>query len=262
VQLAKQEDKTAAPNDHPISMTAGEVVAMLEGLQLRYANEETDITPVSIFTKEEIDNLGTAIATGLDRATPSQDVIFHVIGTRQLSRGTFARRSRVSAGRVFYRDGKFNMIFGQVQTPHRKKNVYGQVDQDFYPRNYGSRRKATKHDVVLLTNNAASLTRDDWVVIEPDVAVAAAPAAAQPGSTPQPTPASSATPTVTAVTAGAAAAGSTDKTMEQAAGTSTDSAELTATVEERLETLKRLRDRELISEEAYQSKIKEILQEL
>ena len=139
VQLVKQDDDSAPPNDHPVSTTPGEITAMLKMLRLRYADEESDVAPVSVFTKEEIDNLGNAVATGLGRAAPSQDVIFHVIGARRLSPGAFGKKNRVSAGRIFYRDGKFNIIFGQVQTPYRKKNVYGQISEDFYPRNYGSR---------------------------------------------------------------------------------------------------------------------------
>jgi hypothetical protein len=258
VQLAGQDDDSAAANDHPKSATSGEITAMLKTLRLRFADEEADSDSISVFTQEELDNLGGAIAIGLGRATPSQDVIFHVIGTRRVSKGSFTKRNRVSAGRVFYRDGNLNIIFGQVQTGYRKKNVYGQTDQDFNPRNYGSRTKTTKHDVVLLANNAASLTRDDWFVIEP---AAAATATASPAAKPEPAPppaspaaASAAAVVVTEAPASAPAA--------SASGTSAASIEPMPDVEERLETLKRLRDRELISEEAYQSKMKEILQEL
>ncbi len=269
IKLMRQDDDSATPNDHPTSITPDKIKAMLEMLRLRYADEETDVTPVSVFIKEEIDNLGPAIATGLGRAAPSQDVIFHVIGARRLSPGALVRRNRVCAGRVFYRDGKFNIIFGQVQTPYRKKNVYGQISEDFYPRNYGSRSEATKHDVVLLANNAAALyqnnagTRDDWIVIDP--AAATSPAADQPDAKAEPTPASSAAPVALAEapeTTSSPAAKNSDAVKEQAGGMTAQSTRSTTNVEERLEALKHLRDRELISEEAYQAKMKKILQEL
>ena len=270
VQLAQQDDASAPPNDHPITTTRDEIAAMLRILRLRYADEDTDVAPASVFTKEEIDNLGKAIATGLGRAAPSQDVVFHVIGARRLSPGAFAKRNRVSAGRVFYRGGEFNIIFGQVQTPYRKRNVYGQRDQDFYPRNYGSRTKATNHDVVLLSNDAVSLIRNDWFVIEPGFAVATANAEAQPTTSIKPVttppPASSAAAVALAETpatpSSPAASSSSDTATEVTGETSAQSTRLTADVEERLEALKRLRDRELISEEAYQAKMKEILQDL
>ncbi len=269
VQLAKQDDASAPRNDHPFKTTPGEIRAMLETLRLRYVDEAPDVVPVSVFTQEELDNLDNAIATGLGRAAASQDVIFHVIGARRLSRGAFSKRNRVSAGRIFYRDGKFNIIFGQVQTPYRKKSVYGQTREDFYPRNYGSRSEATKHDVVFLTNSAARLfqgdagVRDDWIVMEPG---ASAAVASQSDARPAPAPASAAAPVALAEAparpSSPAVSSNSDTAKKQAGGSSAESAGLTADVEERLEALKRLRERELISEEAYQAKMKEILQDL
>lgn len=273
VRLAKQDDDSASPNDHPIRTTPGEVAAMLKELRLRYANEETDIAPASLFTKEEIDNLSEAIATGLGRATSSQDVIFHVIGTHQLSRAAFSRRNRVSAGRVFYRNGNYNIIFGQIQTPHRKKNVYGQTDQDFYPRNYGKRTTESTHDVILLPESPAALyqsgasARNDWVVIGPGVTAKTAVGASQPviKPDPAPTPVTPAPPVAkaqAAVTVSPSATKSVDTAKERPAGASDSSTQSTADVEERLRSLKRLREQELISEDAYQAKMKEILQDL
>lgn len=273
VRLAKQDDASAPPNDHPTTTTAGDVAAMLEGLRLRYADEEIDVTPVSVFTKEEIDNLSKAVAKGLDRATSSQDVIFHVIGARQLSRGTFARRNRVSAGRVFYRDGNYNIIFGQIQTPHRKKNVYGQVDQDFYPRNYGSRTTAAKHDVVLLTSSATRLNdgndgvRGDWIVIDSNATVTGGQRNADPDPDPTDARAPTQLPAPVALAEAppiskATATESNESVLTQPQDLSAPATGSTTNVEQRLEALKRLRERELISEEVYQSKMKEILQDL
>ncbi len=265
VQLVRQDD-SAAPNDHPTSITPAEIEAMLETLRLRYADEDPGGVPLPVFTKTDIDSLGKAFAIGLDRASPSQDLIFHVIGARRLSRGAFARRNRVCAGRVFYRDGNLNIIFGQVQTPYRKKNVYGQIDEDFYPRNYGSRTEAAKHDVVLLTNSATRLyqssagVRDDWIVMEPG----AAAAASLPDDDPELAPAATGVTTAAAVEATAnpsiAPANDNETASGRTEGTSTPSS--TADVEERLKALKQLRERELISEDAYQAKMKEILQDL
>ena len=269
VRLARQDDDTAAANDHPKTATAGEISAMLASLRLRFADEEAEAAPMTVFTPAELDNLGSAIATGLDRAAPSQDIIFHVVGSRRLSPGAFTKRNRVTAGRVFYRDGKFNVIFGQVQTALRKKNIYGQTDQDFLPRNFGSREKATQHQVVLLSSDAVSLTRNDWVVIEPVVALAAATTTTEAQTTTAP-PAQTAPPASNAapvVVGGAAAIAATSSPPTSAASNSAkevagESGEMAPSIEERLETLKRLRDRELITEEAYQSRMAEILQDL
>ncbi len=262
VKLARQDDDSAAANDHPASITRREIKAMLETLRFRFADEDPGGVSVPVFTRTDIDNLGKAIATGLDRATPSQDLIFHVISARRISSGAFARRNRVCAGRVFYRDGKLNIIFGQIQSPYRKKNLYGQISEDFYPRNYGSRTTATKHDVVLLPNATASLyqaggdVRGDWIVMEAGVA---------PAANSQDDGSSLALATATGTAVEAPAKPSTKSvTGNESASRTADKGALSsaADVEERLKALKQLRERGLISEDAYEAKMKDILQDL
>jgi len=242
VKLVRQDDDSAAANDHPASITRGEIKAMLETLRFRFADEDPGGVSVQVFTRTDIDNLGKAIATGLDRATPSQDLIFHVISARRISSGAFARRNRVCAGRVFYRDGKLNIIFGQIQSPYRKKNLYGQISEDFYPRNYGSRTTATKHDVVLLQNETVSLyqsngvVRNDWLVMQPGVVAPPKPS------------------TTSAIATETASGGPSEETIAPSSAAEN--------VEERLQALKQLRERGLISEDAYEAKMKDILQDL
>lgn len=272
VLLARQDDRSASPNDHPVNTEEDEVAAMLATLRVQFVDAEADIAPVAAFTREEIDDLGEAVATGLGQAAPSQDVIFHVIGARRLSPGAFGKRNRVTAGRIFYRDGEFNIIFGQIQTPHRKRNLYGQRDEDFYPRNYGSRGAETEHEFVLLTGSAAQLyqndngLRDDWIVI--DRVAAAAAIATDKNNDVEPAPAGA----VATASAGAAAASmappatvseSNETGLAQAEETNVQSSPSPAAdVEERLTQLKHLRDLELITEEAYQDRMQEILQDL
>ena len=106
--------------------------------------------------------------------------------------------------------------------------------------------------------------RDDWIVMEPGAAVvshlpdddpdmaqtsvsSAAPVAlAEAPATPSPPP----------------DAHSMDTTKGQPEGMGAPSSRSTENVEERLKALKQLRERELISEDVYQAKMKEILQDL
>ncbi|MDH4313981.1 MAG: SHOCT domain-containing protein [Gammaproteobacteria bacterium] len=267
VQLAPQDDASALPNDHPVSTTPNEIGAILEMLRMRFLDDDTETAPASVFTPEEIDNLGKAIAAGLGHATPNQDILFHVIGAHRTSPGAWLKRNRVSAGRVFFRDGHLNIIFGQVQTPYRKKNLYGQTDEDFYPRNYGSRAAVAEHDVVLLAADgvrpyeANGGVRNDWMVISPH---AATPALADREPEPQ---------SAAIIAPAAGVSRNSSEPMEPMVEKSTprdapseisrDRVTPPATnIERRLEELKRLRERELISEEVYQARMKEILQEL
>lgn len=252
IQLVAQDAKSVLHNEHPVNADAAEIAAMLKLLRLGHKDEEPTVATVAVFTPDEIDDLSTAVATGLSRAKPSQDITFYVIGSHRIASGAFARRNRVSAGRIFYLDGKLNVIFGQLQTPLRKKNVYGRTDEDFYPRNYGSRTKATDHDdAVLITNSAIQPyrsengVRDDWVVVQTVGSVASAPA-----TPPKP---------VETISAGSIESASQQPdaaTIQPAAVPSS------ADVENRLRELKRLRDKQLISEEAYQAKMQEILRDL
>jgi len=252
--LASQVDASARPNDHPAEPTADEIAAMLATLRMRFVDEEPEVAPNPVFTQEEIGVLGDALATGLGRAASTEDVLFHVIGSRRVTPGAFTKRNRVTAGRVFYRDGSINIIFGQIQTPYRKRNVYGQTDEDFYPRNYGSRAAATEHQIVLLTTDAIRLyqsgdvQRNDWIVIDVDAAIAAA---SEDNDAVEAVPADAAV----AATVGLAAAStvSQDPVVE---------ANPAASVEERLTELKRLLELELISEEAYQARMQDILKDL
>ena len=253
VALVPQDEDTAPPNDHPASVAPEDIERMLGSLRFRYSDEETNTPPAAVFNEEQIEILGPALATGLGRATPSQDVTFSIIGAHRMSPDAIVRRNRLTAGRVFFRQDKLNVIFGEIQSPYRKKNIYGRVDEDFYPREYGSRAVPAAQESLLMASTAASLRDDadgprhDWVVFDPDAAVAlpgpSADVAAE-GSVPAPGPAAPA------------------PAAPVAAGLAEAEAEAPQDIEQRLETLKQLREKDLISEEAYREKVDEILEEL
>lgn len=255
VLLTPQDDESAPPNDHPVSLETRAVEKMLSDLRFRYADQEPDAPPAAVFNGEQVEILGEAIVAGLERATPSQDIAFSIIGAHRLSPGAFARRNRLTAGRVFFRDGKLNLILGEIQSPYRKKNIYGRIEQDFHPRQYGSRAAPQAQESLLVAGAAAALhdapggaARHDWVVFDPDVTDTDA---GQTGLPPQAVPGRPHGGTLPAADGSATREGSS----QQAPDASQD-------IEARLETLKRLRDKELISEEAYRQKVDEILEDL
>lgn len=244
VVLAPQDVSGAPLNDHPASVPPETVERMLAGLRFRYADQEPDAPVSSVFNDEQIRILREAIATGLAKANASEDVTFSIIGAHRLSPGAFARRNRLTAGRVFYQQGRLNLIFGEIQSPYRKKNLYGRIDQDFRPREFGSRSTPAEHELTLLASAPISVkdSRNDWVVFQPDGAS---------GTLPETGPA--AVPPPAARDAGPAHATGTPPAARA------DDAE---DIEERLRTLKRLREQQLISEEAYRQKVDEILDDL
>jgi hypothetical protein len=133
------------------------------------------------------------------------------------------------------------VIFGELQSGYRKRSVYGQRTEDFTVRQQGSRTQAAEHEWALaarpgveLHSNAGGV-RNDWVEI--DSAAVGSGAAAVPQA-----------PATPAVAAGSGEGPAVTKSS--------------ADLEHRLKTLKELRDKNLISEEAYRAKMQELLSEL
>lgn len=237
VKIEPQDDAAAPPNDHPAQVTSEAVSNALAALRIRSTDEDAAAeTQRPVFTAEELRNIAPRIATGLAQAGPRQDVTFSTIGSHPRSSGGLVKDPGVNAGRVFYDDGKINVIFGELQSGYRKRLVYGQHTEDFTPRQEGSRAKAAENDWALtarpgieLHSNAGAV-RNDWAEIDA-AAVASGTAAV------------SQAPTATTPPAATAAKSSAD-------------------IEQRLKTLKELRDKNLISEEAYRAKMQELLSEL
>ena len=230
VKIEPQDDAAAPPNDHPVQLASEAISSALAALRVRIVDEDTAAEAQrSVFTAEELRNLAPQIASGLAKAGPAQDVTFSTIGSHPRAAGGLVKDPGVNSGRVFYDDGKINVIFGDLQSGYRKRNVYGQRTEDFTPRQEGSRTKAADNEWALssrpgveLHSNAGGV-RSDWVEID---AAAVAPGAAA---------------------------------VSQAPAAATKSG---ADIEQRLKTLKELRDKNLISEEAYRAKMQQLLSEL
>ena len=245
VKIERQDDPAAVPNDHPAQLGMEAITNALGALQVRLVDPDTGTeSHRPVFTPDELGNLTPHVASGLAKAGPRQDVTFSTIDSRPLAAGGLIRKPGVNAGRVFYEDGRLNVIFGELQSNYRKKNVYGQRSEDFTPRRQGSRSKATQQKLILAARPGLEFhstndgdTRNDWVVI--DTAVARSEVQAAPAPVPD------------ASTAPAAAAESASKT-----GASD------ADLEQRLRKLQELKNKGLISEEAYRAKMQELLSEL
>jgi hypothetical protein len=253
VKIEPQDDPETSPNDHPAQLAAEAVSDALAALQVRIVDEDTgEETQRSVFTREELRNLAPRVAAGLAKAGPQQDVTFSTIGSHPLGAGGLVKDRCVNAGRVFYDGGKLNVIFGELQSNYRKRNVYGQRE-DFTPRQQGSRDKAAKQRWSLALQPGVEFhsidggIRGDWVAIDSTVA-ATQVASAHAATVSMPAPPVPDATNAPAVGAAAAAGGGPGKSSSD--------------MEQRLRTLKELREKGLITEEAYQAKMKELLSEL
>ena len=276
VRIERQDDPAALPNDHPASLGTAAVANALGALRMRVVDPDTGAeSQRPVFTHDELGRLAPPVALGLTKAGPRQDVTFSTLGSHARGTGDLIKAICVNAGRVFYEDGKLNVIFGELQTNYRKRNVYGRVDEDFNPRRQGLRVRTNKLSWTLAALPGIALhatgnggVRDDWVTIDPAVAgsqaaavpqaVAAVPgssslsaAASQPAQRSPPAPAAPPGPT-----ANAAIGPGTTTTPESAPPNSVTD------LERRLRILKEMRDKGLISQEIYDAKVRELLSEL
>jgi hypothetical protein len=176
-----------------------------------------------LFSEEEAAALGKTLAEALALAGPGEDL--EVLSTYKRTKFILGAPLGVTA-RVFAQDGKLNLIVRDA----RLDWVYGYYNNyQMPPITYGSRAKAGSE---VLQAPGAESRRPDWLVLPLDPVapvVAPVPVAAPPVPAAEPAPAAKPMPS--------------------------------ASVEERLQGLKRFREQNLITEEEYRQKKQDLLKE-
>jgi len=188
VALAPQsEDKgrNYPKNQHPIVLDIGEVRDALKSLELWveggfFRNEEA----VPVLTAGQISTLDRYLVEALAQAKPDEDVIFNVRGYGAVALDV-ARERFWTSGRAFYKDDKLNLIIGtfqvkkdrgtqQAEGAHGILNNY--ADVRFDP---GDRESVGKMPGRIVTTPGVTLDgehgaeRPDWVQINIGMAMAA-----------------------------------------------------------------------------------------
>jgi hypothetical protein len=226
----------AVPHQQPVTLSAKQMKEALSQIRLNSANA----TP--ILTEEAIDRIAAPLAKALARATSDQEVTFAVT-YRPHGFGILMGR-KVTTGRMFRDDGGLQLIVGLLQASYEDEMLATGQRIAFTP---GSRQHRIQQGWSLGTDKLVThpvAGRDDWVRIDP-MAWSASPVTASP------------------VTASPV----TERTAQPKPQRATQTEPATPAnkykqLEERLETLKRLRDKGLISEKAYEEKSRQILDEL
>jgi hypothetical protein len=279
VKLVKREQEDgaarAAVNDHPAELGADQVATVLGMITMQHTGgvivEKTEALPV--FSEREIQTLAPHISRGLARAQPDEEIIFMVAGRHP---GMIAKEVMGSTGRVFYADGKLNLILGEVHKPMMDKGQKeralaagcGDCPMDerviyFRP---ASRNKAGKVPEPISTiagvdfKKQGNKVRGDWLVL--DVPTIVANVERQKNRLP---PALEKERREAKLEAARAAAERRQmreemarmrKEMQSGGGASGGS------VEERLATLDNLKEKGLISAEEYESRRRDILKDI
>jgi hypothetical protein len=216
----------AAVNDHPTEQTLERLSSILSSIVMRGPD---GAKPEPVFTQQGVEILAPHLQQALRQASSGEDVTFAVIGLHSALFG-FAKSPKVTTGRVFYKAGRLNVVFGCAQ-----KDFNEREDRRISPFIPGSRQKAAEGEWTLLPQtgrNGFSLVRKDWVTFSDEWLAPVAPAPVVEQKAP-PVPAAPVQPVKTAI----------DPRKPS----------------ERLTILNELKDKGLITEEEYRGKRLEIL---
>lgn len=231
VQLVARESNSA-PNQHPAKLNPETLRRQLATVRFASGNATRPL-----FTADETEDLVDPLVQAFANAGPGDDVL--LLSSARRSDAILMRPMAVTA-RLFVQGGQLQMIVHDARFDFYNDYVGSKKDPVF---TYGSRTGAA---AVTLSADAAASVRGDWLVLPltaPAVNAATLPPAAAPAA-PATAPAAPVAPAAAATPLRPRDPGFADE------------------VEQRLVTLKRLRDKGLISEEEYQQKRREILQAL
>jgi hypothetical protein len=217
----------AAPNQHPARVTADALRWQLGGIRVTLGGSS-----VALFAADEINDFAEPLAQALAVAGPGDDVLLVSSSRRGAS---FLTDVTAVTARLFVHDDKLQLIVRDARAAFVKEYINSNKAPKF---SHGSRANAS---AVVLSNSSAASRRGDWLALGLTLPGAAPALVAAPVT-------AAATVAPTAAAAPATAAPALEPLQTEA--------------EHRLATLKRLRDRGLISEEEFQEKRKEVLKQL
>ncbi len=260
-------------NDHPVDLEEKDIAIALESLIIwdkEYLSNEGDSTPV--FSLREINRLAKFIAKGLRGARPDQDIVFL---TEMTSPKLILLKKKIAnAGRAFYKDGKLNLIIGTYNQSRNDafEKVYDPGGQSKLPYqiSHGSRSRTGSFDQAIVKVNGVEnmktgKTRRDWFVIDVKLASESYLAQIKAKQNPQEDSNKRLLEKQSAELAKERREMRLEmarlrKEMEQNQGGAVASNE--SSLEERLKTLDELKSKDLITQDEYDTKRQEILNDI
>lgn len=236
IQRAEREAGAAA-NQHPATIPPETLRQLLAPVRLVVGNGTQPL-----FAPDEISDLIEPLAEALSVAAPGDDLL--LLTTHRRGAGVLMAPLGLTA-RLFVQDNALHLIVHEARRDFVNAYIGSRIPPTF---TFGSRSRA---GLVTLQDPGATVRRADWLAIPVNRVAAAAPAPA-PQPVVLPAPATGVPPKAQAAMPPAPVAAPAARPAPASADE----------VEQRLLTLKRLRERGLISEEEYQQKRREILQAL
>lgn len=227
----------AAPNQHPAIVNTETLRQQLAQVRHQVRKDVTE----PLFAADELAELVEPLAQALATAGPNDDLL--LLSSSRRGAGILAQPFAVTA-RLFVQGGALQLVVNDARYEFMNQYLGSRVPPTF---TFGSRGRA---GTAALRSASASAQRSDWLAL-PMAVLAATPGAAV---------AAPAAPAAVAPAAAPTAAPAPASPAPAAAPARPRDAAFADEIEQRLTTLKRLRDKGLISEEEYQQKRKEILQ--
>lgn len=180
IKYAEQDSSKFGKNDHPVELDEKEIIYALKALEY----EEKSILSFNaqlrtVFTSLQLKILSKSLSKGLKNAKPEQDIIFVLEKAENKLLGLKEKTS--NAGRVFYKDGKLNVIMGDYEYFRSEafEQAYDPGGQSAVPYtfNFGKRSRMSKafenahFDATGIENKRLNgERRHDWIVIDLKVA--------------------------------------------------------------------------------------------
>jgi len=271
-KYADQDETKYGKNDHPVELDAKTITNALKSLEFTEKSFLSRETIRTVFSVSQTNLLSKQVAKGLKNAKPGQDIIFVMEGgSRKL---IILNEKNFVAGRVFYKEGKLNIILGEYDMA-RNDSLEMVIDPSgrgavAYSFNHGQRsRDSKKFDGAVIAvpgvenKHFGKKLRKDWFMIDVEIASKAYLTALNERKNP-----SSRDDKRLQVEAAKLARERREMRTEMArmrkqmkeinlgAGSSSK------TPEERIVTLGQLREKELITQEEYDTRRKEILNDI
>jgi len=172
-----QDESKYGKNDHPVQLDEKQVNLALKSLEFTEKSFLSREYIRAVFSVSQTNLLSKQVAKGLKNAKPGQDIIFVMEGgsTKLL----ILSQKNFVAGRVFYKDGKLNIIIGEYDFPRNDafEKVYDPAGNAVpYALYHGRRSKGSKKIGSVIAapgvenKHFGKKLRNDWFVIDVELA--------------------------------------------------------------------------------------------
>jgi len=266
-----QDDSKFGKNDHPIEVEEKDLINVLSSLEYTSTSMLGAVSLNPVFSYTQIRMLAEYLSKGLSKAKPDRDIIYAIGGSSK--KVLVLTRKSYTTGRVFYKEGKLNIIIGEYDfarndAMEKELDPSGRGDIN-YNFNHGKRTKKSnnfKYDIVgisgITQKAIKNKRRPDWLEIDVKIAAEAYVARKEAKENPQRQESQALKNEAAKLARQRREMRAEMARMRKDMDKKNNAAPTTRTIEDRISTLDDLLAKELISKEEYAAKRKEILNDI